>query len=162
MNKRKWILGIICLCLIFWTLVIFAIVFFANSCNESKAEEETKKEQAEEREELLDSKTNVNLIPEKIKNKKVETFLITAYCPCYECSEGYGDMTATGKRAVEGRTIAVDPYVVSYGTELYIEGVGYRTAEDCGGLVKGKHIDIYFDSHSKVDAFGKKYAEVEI
>lgn len=96
------------------------------------------------------------------EEKETEIYLLTAYCPCYECSEGYGDMTATGKRAVEGRTIAVDPNTIPYGTELYIDGVGYRTAEDCGGLVKGKHIDIYFDCHSKVDAFGKKYAEVEI
>jgi 3D (Asp-Asp-Asp) domain-containing protein len=71
-------------------------------------------------------------------------------------------MTTTGKRAVEGRTMAVDPNIIPYGTELYIDGVGYRIAEDCGGLVKGKHIDVYFDCHSKVVDFGKKYAEVEI
>jgi 3D (Asp-Asp-Asp) domain-containing protein len=159
MNKRKWILGIICLCLIFWTLVIFAIVFFANSCNESKVEEETKKEQAEEREELLNSKTNVNLIPEKIKNKKVETFLITAYCPCYECSEGYGNKTATGTIATEGRTIAVDPKVIPYGTKVIINGNTY-IAEDCGGLIKGNRIDVYFDSHDKVDNFGVQNVEI--
>lgn len=162
MNKSKWILGVICLCLIFWVFVIFTIVIFANSCNKNKAKQEPKQEQAEEQEEILDFKPDITFIPEKTENKKIETFLITAYCPCHKCSEGYGNMTATGKRAVEGRTIAVDPDVIEYGTRLYIDGVGYRTAEDCGALVKGKHIDIYFDSHDKVDAFGKKYAEVEI
>jgi 3D (Asp-Asp-Asp) domain-containing protein len=97
---------------------------------------------------------------EEIEVEK-EIFLLTAYCPCYECSEGYGNMTATGRQAIEGRTIAVDPNVIEYGTEVCIDGKMY-IAEDCGGLVKGKHIDIYFDSHDKVDAFGKKYAEVEI
>lgn len=79
----------------------------------------------------------------------------TAYCPCEECSEGYGTMTATGVTATEGRTIAVDPKVIPYGTNVLIDDKLY-VAEDCGGLIKGNKIDIYFDSHSKVEKFGKQ------
>lgn len=91
----------------------------------------------------------------------VGMFTLTAYCPCNECSEQYDDMTATGVKAQEGRTIAVDPDVIPYGTKVIINGEVY-TAEDCGGAIKGNIIDIYFDSHSEVDAFGKRVAEVFI
>ena len=75
-------------------------------------------------------------------------FRITGYCPCYICSEGHGTMTSTGSRAVAGRTVAVDPRVIPYGTHLLINGHEY-IAEDCGGLIKNKHIDIYFNTHNE-------------
>lgn len=73
-------------------------------------------------------------------------FRVTGYCPCYICSEGHGTMTSTGVRAVAGRTVAVDPRVIPYGTHLMINGHEY-VAEDCGGLIKNKRIDIYFNTH---------------
>ena len=62
--------------------------------------------------------------------------------------------TATGTRATAGRTIAVDPKVIPYGTKVYIEGWGYRIAEDCGGF-SGKHIDIFVDHISDIPRAGK-------
>lgn len=55
-------------------------------------------------------------------------------------------ITSTGTKVEEGRTIAVDPKIIPYGTRVYIEGIGYRVAEDCGSAIKGHHIDIYVDS----------------
>lgn len=86
---------------------------------------------------------------------------ITAYCPCEECSDDYGDMTSTGGRAKEGRTIAVDPKVIPYGSVVIINGHEY-TAEDCGGEIKGTDIDIYFDTHSETYEWGVQYLEVQI
>lgn len=74
-------------------------------------------------------------------------FKLTAYCPCRSCSAGYGFQTATGARAAEGTTIAVDPRVIPYHTKVYIEGVGYRIAQDCGGAVKQNRIDIFVANH---------------
>lgn len=62
--------------------------------------------------------------------------------------------TATGTRATAGRTIAVDPRVIPYGTKVYIEGWGYRIAEDCGGF-SGKHIDIFVDHIADIPRAGK-------
>jgi len=67
----------------------------------------------------------------------------------------YG-ITASGTRVTEGRTIAVDPNVIPLGWWVYIEGIGFRRAEDKGSAVKGKMIDIYYDSEAKAERFGKK------
>lgn len=75
-------------------------------------------------------------------------FLITGYCGCYECSEGYGKRTACGGICQEGRTIAVDPDVIPYGSKVKIEGLcGIYVAEDTGGMINGDHIDVYFEEH---------------
>lgn len=91
--------------------------------------------------------------------KSLGEFKLTAYCPCEECSGGWGDLTATGVTAKPGRTIAVDPELFTYGTELSINGISYVT-EDCGGGVKGKHIDIFFNTHSETVDFGVQKMEV--
>lgn len=99
---------------------------------------------------------------ETTEQVETETYTITAYCPCIECSEGYGKNTATGKVATEGRTVAVDPKKIPYGTKLEIEGVGVRVAEDCGGGIKGNKIDLYFDTHQEVLSFGRQTKKVTI
>lgn len=86
-------------------------------------------------------------------------YVLTAYCSCSRCSGGWGSKTATGTKCKEGRTIAVDPNKIPYGSTVVINGHEY-VAEDCGGGIKGKHIDIYFDSHSEALKFGRQKAEV--
>ena len=87
-------------------------------------------------------------------------FELTAYCPCSECCGSSADgITATGTKPVQGRTIAVDIDVIPYGYEVIINGHTY-IAEDCGGAIVGKRIDIYFDSHSEALEFGRQTANV--
>lgn len=86
---------------------------------------------------------------------------ITYYCSCPICSGPYGDLTATGTHCVEGRTVAVDPNTIAYGTKLLIAGHVY-TAEDCGGKVVGDHVDIYLNDHDLTDELGVKYMDVWI
>lgn len=68
---------------------------------------------------------------------------------------GYG-ITASGSVVQEGRTIAVDPKVIPIGWWVYIDGIGFRRAEDTGSAIKGKKIDIYYDSESRANKFGRK------
>ena len=86
-------------------------------------------------------------------------FKLTAYCPCYQCSEGWGRMTSSGNLAQERHTIATDPSVIPEGTKVEINGIVY-TAEDIGGGVRGNHIDIFYESHEECLQFGVRYAEV--
>lgn len=70
-----------------------------------------------------------------------------------------GDTTATGTLARVG-AIAVDPKLIPYGTRMFIvtnDGqyvYGIATAEDCGGGVKGKHVDLFFDTEGECWQFG--------
>lgn len=86
-------------------------------------------------------------------------FELTAYCPCKTCSDEYGNQTSTGVTATEGRTVAVDPTVIPYGSALIINGVEY-VAEDCGAAIKGNKIDIYFEDHEEANRFGVQTATV--
>ncbi|MHA6534398.1 ubiquitin-like domain-containing protein [Paenibacillus sp. BAC0078] len=69
---------------------------------------------------------------------------------------GIGTRTASGTRVTEGRTIAVDPNVIPIGWWVYIEGLGFRRAEDTGGAIKGNKVDVYYDSLSHARNFGRK------
>lgn len=95
-------------------------------------------------------------VPAEKNYVHVGTFKTTGYCPCKECSEGYGKSTATGATATEGITIAVDPNVIPYGTKVWINGHVY-IAQDCGGAVKGNHIDIYVENHEDCDKMNGSY-----
>ncbi|CAM4402393.1 G5 domain-containing protein [Paenibacillus alkaliterrae] len=96
------------------------------------------------------------------KAKKVlKNFTLTAYSAGVastgkdEDHPQYG-ITASGTRVQEGRTIAVDPKVIPIGWWVYIEGIGFRRAEDKGSAIKGNKIDVYFDSSRTATKFGRK------
>jgi uncharacterized protein YabE (DUF348 family) len=65
-------------------------------------------------------------------------------------------ITFTGTRVSEGRTIAVDPKVIPLGWWVYIDGLGFRRAEDTGSAVKGQMIDVYYESSDYANRFGVK------
>lgn len=91
-------------------------------------------------------------------------FRLTAYCPCMKCCGKTDGITATGTMATEGRTIAVDPKVIPYGTRVLLiwpDGTQHSyIAEDCGGCVNGNHIDVLFDDHRAARVFGVQSAMV--
>lgn len=104
---------------------------------------------------------------------EAQIFTVTAYCACKKCCGYWATVrpldkngnpivyTATGAIATEGRTIAVDPNVIPYGTRVMIDGNVY-VAEDCGGGIKGNVIDIYFADHEEAVKWGKQNKEVII
>lgn len=93
------------------------------------------------------------------------SFKTTAYCTCVKCcgiwssehpsriGTDYVQKTATGTIPTEGRTIAVDPDVIPFGTVVIIDGHEY-IAEDTGSAVVGNTIDIYFASHDAALQYG--------
>ena len=88
-------------------------------------------------------------------------FKVTAYCACMKCCGKTDGITATGTKATQGRTIAVDPKVIPYGMKVMFNGNTY-VAEDCGGSIKQNKIDLYFDSHQDALDWGVQYHEVYI
>lgn len=58
-------------------------------------------------------------------------------------------------------TIAADPEVFPLGTVLFIPGYGYGVVADIGSAIKGKKIDLYFDTKDQVyKEWGKKTVTV--
>lgn len=100
-------------------------------------------------------------------------FKLTAYCSCKKCCGKYAANRpvdengneivygSTGAQLQAGVSIAVDPRVIPYGTKVVINGHTY-VAQDTGGSIKGKKIDVYFDDHQEALDFGVKKAEVFI
>ena len=123
----------------------------------------------------LPLKTTVVRIPEPVSNGMdvLGEFAIVAYCSCEKCCGKWalnrpldenGEeivYTASGERAVEGVTVAVDPDIIPLGTEIYIDGLGWYVAHDTGTF-KGKVIDVYHNDHEAACEFGRKDATVAI
>lgn len=81
-------------------------------------------------------------VDELSKWKSLGQFTITYYWPGEDC---YGKLTSTGAIAKEGKTIAVDPSIIPYGSTIKINGNEY-IAEDCGGAIKGNKIDVFVET----------------
>ena len=69
--------------------------------------------------------------------------------------------TATGDEAGT-QSAAVDPSVIPLGSHIWVEGVGYRTADDTGGAIRGHHIDIWESTTSACSQFGRQYLDVRM
>lgn len=90
-------------------------------------------------------------------------YTLTAYCACSRCCGSYADgYTATGTLATEGRTIAVDPSVVPYGSKVLLiwpDGTQHEyIAEDCGSGINGNRIDVFIADHEAARVFGVQRA----
>ena len=72
-----------------------------------------------------------------------------------------GAATASGTRPRENRTIAVDKRLIPLGTKVQIGKETY-VAEDTGGAIKGKKIDVYYSSHGKAMSHGVKYQKIKV
>lgn len=107
-------------------------------------------------------------VPAMSRGRSLGEFTLTAYTAGPESTgkspgdRGYG-ITSSGARVTEGVTIAVDPDVIPIGSRVYIEGIGYRVAQDTGSVIQGNRIDVYMDDVQQARQFGvKKNARVEI
>lgn len=95
--------------------------------------------------------------------RKIQGCTLTAYTNAFESTgkhpgdPGYG-VTASGRIAKEGLTIAVDPELIPMHSVVYIPGIGVRYAEDTGGAVKGRHIDVFYNDDEYARHFGVKQA----
>ena len=67
--------------------------------------------------------------------------------------------TASGA-STSTNTVAVDPSVIPLGTRIYISGVGYRTAQDTGGAIQGRRLDIWEPTYSDCANWGVQYRNV--
>ena len=146
-------------------LLIIALIVIGVLCCEHKDKRMT--------DETIDAKRTIEIETDKESdtNQAVEpvslgNFKLTAYCSCSLCCGKWANNRpngivygAIGEELKENYSIAVDPSVIPYRTEVIINGHTYK-AQDCGGAIKGNRIDVYFEDHNDALQFGAQYAEV--
>jgi peptidoglycan DL-endopeptidase CwlO len=74
------------------------------------------------------------------------------------CLEGN---TATGVPTSPG-VVAVDPSVIPFGTHMFVPGYGAGVAADTGSAVKGRTIDVWFESCADALAWGRKTVTITL
>lgn len=89
-------------------------------------------------------------------------FKITKYCPCNTCNGGWGPYTAWAGEILPGQTIGVNPNVIPKLAWVYIDGIGWRRAEDTGGGIGTLHIDVAVSNHYEATSGGITYRDVWI
>ena len=97
---------------------------------------------------------------------QIITMTVTAYSPdAASCGDSADGLTAT-LHSVETNNfnlVAADPRLLPYGSMLSIEG--YSNGDivpvlDCGGAIKGRHIDLLFPTHAEAREWGVKQIKV--
>ncbi len=124
------------------------------------AQLQDKQEQIEVLEIMLEHQEEPELEESEPTETHLGEFEITYYCPCTACCGKTDGITASGTLAIEGQTVAADWEVLAPGTEIYIDGIGFRTVEDKGGAINGNKLDVYMDSHIAALDAGRHMANV--
>ncbi len=83
--------------------------------------------------------------PSATAGQPLGSFVVT----CYDLNgrTASGAFTSTA-------TVAVDPSVIALGSEIYIQGVGYRYAQDTGGAIRGRRLDIWEPTYADCMSWG--------
>jgi 3D (Asp-Asp-Asp) domain-containing protein len=156
------------------TILILMIIFLTWETGKLKTEKQNLCEQIEvlqnEKQELhtkIEQLNNqITQLNNQIEVSRSKDRSVMMLATAYSKKEVGSNLTKTETRPVEYRTCAVDPRVIPLGSLLYVKsdypGVsGTYIAEDTGGKIKNKRIDIYMDN-SEVKEFGKRWVEVTI
>ena len=98
------------------------------------------------------------------RSHKIEDVTVTHYCTCARCCGKSDGITASGRMATPGVSVAVDPSVIPLGSTVmadYGDGVlHYYRADDTGGGVNGAHIDLCVESHEAAIQAGVRSATI--
>ena len=98
--------------------------------------------------------------PNTPKPGEWQTRTVTAYCPCVKCCGKSDGITASGKKAVEGLTVAAN--WLPLGTIVEIENVGTRKVMDRMSKKYPDRLDVFFNSHEQAKKFGIKQLKVRV
>ncbi len=98
---------------------------------------------------------------------------VSAYCLCSICCDDWSKLgvdrplthSKLGRKASDKNGVAVDPKLIPYGSKLTLPDGTVLIADDLGGAIKGKRIDIRIPGDTKADhwkAFTHKYSQKTI
>lgn len=90
-----------------------------------------------------------------------ELYEATGYCSCRLCCGKWArwGLTASGRRPIEGVTVAAGPQW-ALGACLDIAGIGHRRVQDRGGAIRGRRVDLYYSRHLDARSWGRQWVVV--
>ena len=95
---------------------------------------------------------------------RLDDVTVTHYCTCSRCCGKSDGITASGRKATPGISVAVDPSIIPLGSDVLVDyGDGelhYYRADDTGSAVKGAHIDLCMESHEAAIQAGVRTATI--
>jgi 3D (Asp-Asp-Asp) domain-containing protein len=85
-------------------------------------------------------------------------FTVTKYLPRDPAYGRFntGYTSTLWKADPKARIVAVDPKLIPYGSWLWIEGIGWYQAQDCGAAIKGFRLDLLTATEEDAMSFGKQ------
>jgi 3D (Asp-Asp-Asp) domain-containing protein len=85
-------------------------------------------------------------------------FTITKYQPRSAANGKFNDgHTSTHMKAdPDARIVAVDPKLIPYGSWVWVEGLGWYQAQDCGSAIKGFRLDVLTATEDDAMSYGKQ------
>jgi len=167
MNKQQQALLIVIVCiaiLLITTSMIYIRGLAGKNENLKTQNAQLKVDNVELRQEIEQLTEDINEINEmyqkeidRLTGTYIGTYKATFYCYT-------GNRTASGTWPEAGRTVATDPSVIPTGSEIrvvYPDGKSHiYTAEDTGGSIKGRILDVYVDSRKEALQLGVKQVRV--
>ena len=110
---------------------------------------------AKSHENILDATAKAPSIGSESWGHRFTVTQYTARSPAYgKDNDGF---TATMWKAdPNARIVAVDPKLIPYGSSVWIEGLGWFNAQDCGGAIKGYRLDVMATSERAAMEYGKQ------
>lgn len=163
-TKLKFALYIISILIVI--AIIIGCIYEKQQCKTAIHKQNEQLKEQIHKEKTIDIETDKGVDAQAVKPVSLGEFKLTAYCPCEECCGKWANNRpngiiygAIGEELKEGYSIAVDPNVIPYKSEVIIDGKIYR-AQDCGGAIKGNRIDVYFENHDDALEFGVQHKEI--
>jgi 3D (Asp-Asp-Asp) domain-containing protein len=85
-------------------------------------------------------------------------FTVTKYLPRDPAYGRFntGFTSTLWKADPKSRIVAVDPQLIPYGSWVWVEGLGWYRAQDCGAAIKGFRLDLLTDTERDAMTFGKQ------
>lgn len=104
---------------------------------------------------------DVNAVPPEGKYVRALRVRATAYMPIDTPMEG-GRYTFTERDGRSAHGVAVDPSVIPLGSHVWVPGYGHARADDIGGAIDGRRIDLRMQTYREMDDWGVRRVTVYV
>lgn len=104
---------------------------------------------------------DVNAVPPQGAYVRALRVRATAYLPINTPMEG-GRYTFTERDGRSAHGVAVDPSVIPLGSRVWVPGYGHAAADDTGGAIYGRRIDVRMQNYREMDEWGVRRVKVYV